>query len=177
MFKIFFFFLCAINLISLQLLDNEHCEKWVHNHIFNSTERHYYNITFPMVLFENISELDFLQNYSCQIQALASQLRLYLLHDTILKRDLDLRNLLKIFLFYLNPNQILITEIKGFNQRKNFSIYLNDFYLFLDSVKFEFHLDDKILDEKQCRRENFFLETFLAPYKIDLFHTRYTLRS
>ena len=132
------------------------CNKWIKTHVFNSTEKHHINMTFPMIMFQNQSELTDIKNIKCPMLAYIEQLKFFSVDQIVLNNDLDLRHVSKLFSFPANRlKAIVIENSRGFNQNKNDNIYENSYFSYLNDIRLEFYLEEKILRDDDCLRSNF----------------------
>ena len=177
-FALLMLFTCGINAeitkgkLALTLV----CDTWIKAHVSNSTEMHHVNQFFPMIMFQNQSELNAIQNARCPLLGYVEQLKLYPVEQIVLDSDLDLRGVCKLFKFYRLP-AIVIENLRGFNQNvKDTKIYENNYFVYLNDLRFEFHLRGKILSDNECVRSNFEYGNIFGSLKSLLFATniRYT---
>jgi hypothetical protein len=175
-FPLLMIFISEINTeITKGKLDLAFCDNWIKSHVFNSTEMHHINQTFPMIMFQNQSELNAIQNARCPILGYVEQMKLFSIEQIVLDSDLDLRSVRKLFKFYKLP-VIVIENLRGFNQNLNGTkLYENNFFLFLNDIRFEFHLKGKILSDNECVRSYFEYGNIFGSLKLLLFaiHEKY----
>ena len=121
------------------------CEIWKKQHIFNTSERHYLNITPYVIKFNAYSEL----NKSCKQHSIEAYfLNFYPNKNLLIDNDLDLRIFLNTFRFKSQTSLLIFQRVRGFNQMFNTSSVKN--YLSLNLVTilnsyFDFYLNSTTL--------------------------------
>jgi hypothetical protein len=155
-----FLSLVCLHLNLKEIYLNE-CDEWTRKHLFNSTEFHAYNSTFPFVIIDSINDLNI--NFSCKLNLkndFQNGLKLYANEKVLIGNDLYLANFLS--LFSANPiPMIFIQNVNGFNQ----NILNNNIHTFnfddtqieydLINVNLDFYINDTLLSKDKCVRENF----------------------
>ena len=92
--------------------DNAKCDKWRLAHLSDTSERHYYNLTTPLIRFAKFSEL----MVNCtKLKRIEHTLILYATSQTLFDNDVDLRNLLNMFTWSKVELSLTFINIKGFN--------------------------------------------------------------
>ena len=135
---------------------NYKCQSWSQKHIFISTERHYYNITSPLIKFSDFDELNVrCPRFNKQEQVL---LTLYATRRLMLDNSVDLRDLLKMFVFSPKISiTLMFMNIKGFNQKSEHYIgdYLYMFDVNIVDLDFQFYKNDTLIDASTCQKDFF----------------------
>ena len=148
---------CFLVLTNVWGLESDQCQTWLKTHLFNSTEIYSYNVTFPLIIFEEFNEL----NVNCKyLQYDAEIVKFYATNDILFENDLDLRNVMKLFKFNKKNDvkTILFQNIKGFNHKlTDFipEIYYNNYKIIFNNLEFQFFLNGTQITTEMCSRENF----------------------
>ena len=132
------------------------CDLWMQRHLSESGERHYFNLTTPLITFASVDEL----NIICpKLDTIQFQITLLATKSLLLDNDLNLRWLFAIFTFSPKRlNTLRVINVKGFNLRANYSklnSYLDSFEVSMVNVKFDFYKKGTLVTRDQCRREFF----------------------
>ena len=94
------YILFLINLSNLLLINvnSNVCDEWSQKHIFNSTELHMFNSTFPFVRIDSMKDLNL--NVSCRKIDWSKQLGLKIYankSDVLFESDFNIKNVLGFF--------------------------------------------------------------------------------
>ena len=159
MLKAFCFLLCLFG--DIYALSEHECAAWRNEHIFNTNERHYFNLTYKVVKFSSFAEL----NPSCAPQSLlVYSLNLYPTKRMLFfEHDLNIQSLIEMcnFNFTIGRKYVLFHKIKGFNQNlnKTRSTPATNFEFYSINIMestLDFYLNEtRIADQSVCTRQVF----------------------
>ena len=133
------------------------CSLWRDTHLINSTERHYYNLTTPLIIFAEFSEITGVNCAKLFTQPVFA-LKLYARRPLLLNNDLDLRNMLKLFTISNSVTKLMIMNIKGFNQNSN-TFVINALSVSITNMDFKFYTNGSLITRDQCRKKFFHPKT------------------
>lgn len=91
-------FLINLSNLLLNFVNTNICDEWSQKHIFNSTELHMFNSTFPFVKIDAMKDLNL--NVSCRKIDWSKQLglKVYANKDNVLfESDFNIKNVLRFF--------------------------------------------------------------------------------
>ena len=98
------------------------CDSWLERHLFNSTERHYFNLTFHLIQFDSFDDLSAKECSKTTFKIIESDLKLYAKEAIFFENDFDLKNLLNMFPFSRytkTENTLNIVNMLGLNLNSN----------------------------------------------------------
>ena len=103
------------------------CDSWLQEHLFVSSERHYFNLSLYLIQFDSFSDLKIDSNkQKCSNIVVSTEisLKLYARRRIFFESNFDLRHLIKMFNFSyeIQPyyeNTLTFINLKGFNHPVN----------------------------------------------------------
>ena len=137
------------------------CDSWLERHLFNSTERHYFNLTFHLIQFDSFDDLSAKECSKTTFKIIESDLKLYAKEAIFFENDFDLKNLLNMFPFSRytkTENTLNIVNMLGLNFNSNttsINNFLDHVYVNMANVRFEFYLNKTLITRDMCKRETF----------------------
>jgi hypothetical protein len=159
-FHCFYFYSTEMNVIR----DDENktlCDSWLERHLFNSTERHYFNLTFHLIQFDSFDDLSAKECSKTTFKIIESNLKLYARKALFFENDFDLKNILSMFPFSRyskTENTLNIVNMLGFNLNSNTTTinnFLDHVNVNMENVRFEFYLNKKLITKDMCKQSLF----------------------
>ena len=130
------------------------CEMWQRDHVFNTTERHYYNKTSIIIRFKSFSEL----SIKChRLRFKIEMLKFYAERDLFINSDMDIRNMLRLFEF-VDDQMIEFMNVRGFNYvtgKAPVNFDMINYMAYFHELIFEFFIDERLVTKEVCFTFNF----------------------
>ena len=146
---LFFLFLSKPSISDLNQI-NGYCDYWKKSNLFNSTEMHSYNLSFPIIFIDTFNDLNLTE--VCNLTINSNILKIYGRNMIMIETQFNLGS------DFLNTFQIIyIQNIKGIDQKQNVLHEISFLYskVYLINVNFEFYQNGNLITSRECLRSNF----------------------
>ena len=167
--KILFVIFLLSNTHCSELNDkSDECDAWVSQHVFNTTERHYFNTTSLIVRFRELSEVEIVVCTQVHLETV-ELLKLYAERGILIDSDLDLTNLLFMVKFRSDHKLIQFLNVKGFNQVGHLHSKISNLHGYVVhffNTKFDFYMDKRLIAQNSCLEMDFQHVNFFGAIRV-----------